>query len=94
MQIPYSLGTVKLMSGDGLCSDLWSDPFQARLCDDITFETCLLLTLSSASPWLCSCDCDIEFRHGPPSGAACERGLAAVTASMTGGTMEVVIDSR
>ena len=82
------------MSGDGLCSVLCSDPFQAGLCKDITFEICLLLTLSSASPWLCSCDDDIEFRQGPHSGAACEIGLAAVTVWGTGGTMDIVIDSR
>lgn len=94
MQITYSLGTVKLMSGEGLCSDLCSDPFQAALCKDITFEICLLFTLSSASPWLCPCDGDVEFRQGPTSGAACEIGLATVTVSGAGGIMEVVVGSR
>lgn len=91
MHITYSLGRVRLMSGDGLCSDLCSDPFQAALCEDNTLEICLLLMLSSASPWLCPCDGDAGFRQGPPSGAACEIGLAAVTASETSGAAGIVI---
>lgn len=89
------------MSGDGLCSDFNSIPFQPALVGmkmgalvGVKLKFWFWLMPLSDSPWLCAGKWTIGVNLFSVSGCACEIGVAAVTVSGAPDIGEATVFSR